>query len=148
MNGWEVAALVAGSLFTTGVVYVASVRLPRWAAMDVPSFLPDFERAINVADKVQPMLLAATIVSAAVFSSSLEGTTRVLAYAAIAGFVITMVASLTVLVPLQRRMIRLGDDPSVPQREMRSRWVKGHLGRTSLALLSFVLLLLAVVGVG
>ncbi len=145
MNGWGIVALAAGGLFTTAVVYFAVVRVPRWRGMEVRSFLPDFERTIDVADKVQPTLLVVTIAASAMLVRSAEGTPEALAGAAIAGFATTLFASLAIMVPLQRRMIRLGADPAVPIRDMRSRWLKGHLGRAALTLVSFVLLAAAVV---
>ena len=148
MTGWGLAALMAGGAFTAATVYFAVARVPRWRTMEVPVFLPDFERVINVADKVQPMFLVATIVAATVYAGTLDGTREVLARAATVGFTLTMIGSLGFLVPLQRRMIKLGANPGVPIPEMRSRWLKGHLGRASLALVSYVLLTLAVVGVG
>ena len=147
MTGWGFAALIAGGAFTAATVYFAAARVPRWRTMEVPAFLPDFERVINVADKVQPAFLVATIVAATVHAGTLDGTDQVLARAATVGFVLTMIGSLAFLVPLQRRMIRLGANPGVPIPEMRARWLKGHLGRTSLAVVSYVLLTLAVVGI-
>lgn len=146
MNGWEMAALVAGGAFTARVVYFAGVRAPRWLTMEPPAFLRDFARTIRTADKVQPALLVVTIASLGMVNRSVDGTPGALALAAAAGFAATMVASVAVLVPLQRRMIRDGLDPSVPILEMRSRWVRGHVGRTVLSVISFGLLALAVAG--
>ena len=145
MNGWNVVALVAGALFTTAVVFFASFRVPQWRAMERSAFLPDFERTINVADKVQPALLAVTIVSTAMLSSSTNGGGGVFGWSATTGFVLTLLGSLVYMVPLQRRMIRTGADPAVPIPEMRSRWIKGHLTRTAVSLASFSLLAIAVV---
>jgi hypothetical protein len=131
-------------MFTGATVYFALARVPRWRTMQVRTFLPDFARVIKVADKVQPFFLVVTIASAALFVSSTEGTADLLGGAAIAGFAVTMLASLGVLVPLQRRMIKLGPDPAQRIEAMRERWLKGHLGRASLATLSFVLLVAAV----
>jgi anthrone oxygenase-like protein len=146
MESWEWVAVLAGGMFTAVVVYVAAVQGPRWRGMEIPIFLPQFARAINVADKVQPMLLVVTLVSSVIASRSLDGTSNVLAWAAAAGFALTLVGSVSFLVPLQRRMIRLGPDPALPLDEMRARWLKGHLGRASLAVMSFALLLFAMVG--
>ena len=145
MNEWGIAAVTAGALFTGAVVYFALMRVPRWRVMEVGSFLPDFERTINVADKVQPMLLVITIASTALFLGSTEGSSRLLSLVAIAGFSLTMLGSLAVMVPLQRRIIRLGNDPTVPLGDMRTRWFRGHIGRASLAIASFVSLVAAVV---
>ena len=148
MTGWETGAIVAGGLFTSGVLYFALMRVPRWRAMEIRSFLPDFARTINVADKVQPTLLLATIISVSMLARSIDGTSQVLAVTAITGFTLTLVGSLAFLVPLQRRMIRLGPEPSSRLVPMRARWIKGHLGRASLAAASFALLVLAVLSAG
>ena len=147
MAAWGLVALLAGAAFTAGVVYFAVARVPRWRTMEVPVFLPDFERAINIADKVQPMFLVATIVTATVYAGTLEGIREVLTRAATAGFALTMIGSLSFLVPLQRRMIRLGPNPGAPISTMRARWLKGHLGRASLGVVSFILLTLGALGV-
>ena len=145
MNGWDVAALVVGALFTTAVVFFASFRVPQWRVMERSTFLPDFERTINVADKVQPTLLVVTIISTAMVSGAIDGSEKVLGWGATTGFVLTLLGSLAYLVPLQRRMIKTGADPAVPIPEMRSRWIKGHLTRTAVTLGSFALLAVAVV---
>ena len=148
MTGWGIAAIVAGGLFTGAVVFFASVRVPQWKVMDAKRFLPDFARTIDVADKVQPTLLVTTIAALAMFLGSTAGDDNALAMAATAGFVVTMVASLTFMVPLQRRMIRRGTDPAYPLAEMKTRWIKGHYGRTFLAVTSFLLLTVGVTGIG
>jgi hypothetical protein len=145
MNGWEVVALVVGALFTMAVVFFASFRVPQWRVMERSTFLPDFERTINVADKVQPALLIVTIISTAMLSSSIDGTGKIFGWGATTGFVLTLLGSVIYLVPLQRRMIRTGADPAVPIPEMRSRWIKGHLTRTGVTLASFALLAIAIV---
>jgi hypothetical protein len=144
MNGWEVVAVAVGALFTTAVVFFASFRVPQWRVMERTTFLPDFKRTINVADKVQPALLVVTIISTAMLSSSVDGSGEVFGWVATTGFVSILLGSLVYLVPLQRRMIRTGSDPAVPIPEMRSRWIKGHLTRTAVALASFALLAIAV----
>ena len=133
-------------MFTAAVVYFAVVRVPRWRAMEIPAFLPDFARVIKVADKVQPALLVATIGSAALTLGAVDGASALLTAIAIGGFALVLIGSLSFLVPLQRRMIRLGPDPAMRIDDMRARWLKGHLGRASLAATSFVLLVFAIVG--
>lgn len=148
MDGWEIAAVVAGGVFTARVLYFAGVRAPQWLAMERGAFLPDFARTIRTADKVQPALLVVTIASLWMRSRSADGAAAALALAASAGFALTMAASVALLVPLQRRMIREGADPAVPIPALRSRWVKGHIGRTVLSVVSFALLLSATLVAG
>jgi anthrone oxygenase-like protein len=109
------------------------------------SFLPDFARTINTADKVQPALLAVTLAATILLASSADGAERVLALAAVTGFAFVMIASLIFLVPLQRRMIKTGGDSAASLDAMKSKWSRGHIGRTVLAIVSFALLVLAVV---
>ena len=112
--------------------------------MERGTFLPDFERTINVADKVQPALLVLTILSTAMLSTSIDGSEEFFGWGATTGLILTLLGSLIYLVPLQRRMIKTGADPAVPIPEMRSRWIKGHLARTAVAVASFALLATAV----
>lgn len=145
MNASAVVAVIAGGLFTSAVVYFASARVPRWRRMGGESFLPDFARTINTADKVQPALLAVTLAATILLASSADGAERVLAWAAVTGFAFVMIASLIFLVPLQRRMIKTGGDSAASLDAMKSKWSRGHIGRTVLAIVSFALLVLAVV---
>ena len=144
MNVWGVVAVVAGGLFAGGVLSFAWARVPIWRRMQLPEFLPDFSQTIDKADKVQPALLVVAIASAIGFAVSVDGDARALALAGVAGFVVTLVASLVILVPLQRRIIRLGADSRAPIEAMRRQWFQGHLGRSALSLISFALLAAAV----
>ena len=144
MNAWGAVAVVGGGLFAGGVLSFTWARVPIWRSMKVPQFLPDFAQTIDRADKVQPALLTVAIGSAIAFAVSADQEARLLALVGTVGFAITMLASLAVLVPLQRRMIRTGNDPATPIDAMRQRWFQGHLGRTVLSLVSFAFLAAAV----
>ena len=137
MNAWGAVAVVAGGLFAGGVLSFTWARVPIWRSMEVPRFLPDFAKTIDKADKVQPALLVIATVSAVGFAVSAEETARVLAVVGASGFGVTLIASLAILVPLQRHIIRTGNDPATPIDAMRRRWFQGHLGRTVLSLVSF-----------
>jgi hypothetical protein len=93
---------------------------------------------------VQPALLVVAIVSAVTFAIRAEGSARTLAWAGAAGLILTLVASVAVLVPLQRRILNAGSARGGAVEEMRSRWFRGHLGRSVLSTVSFVMLVLAV----
>lgn len=138
MNIWAILMLVTGGLFTGAVANFAWSRVPIWRTMPGAHFVTDFDKSIAVADKVQPALLLVTIVGAVGFGLSTDATARVLALSAAAGFAVTMLASLVILVPLQRRIIALGPD-SQSLEAMRLQWFRGHLGRSVLSVLSFVL---------
>jgi hypothetical protein len=142
MNIWEVLMLLAGGLFAGAVTAFAWERLPAWRALPLQRFKPDFATTINVADRVQPALLGASIVTAVAFAITESGTARTLALIGVAGFVVTMVASFAVLVPLQRRIIASPGEGSDVE-AMRQRWFQGHLGRSVLAVVSFTLVAVA-----
>jgi hypothetical protein len=78
------------------------------------------------------------IIGTAGYATGVEATARAAALAATVGLAGILVASGAVLVPLQRRIIRL-DQPRNALEDMRKRWFWGHLGRSGLAVLSFAL---------
>jgi Domain of unknown function (DUF1772) len=106
--------------------------------MPVQGFIGDFEETLRRTDKVQPALLVAAIVSAAGFALTADGLARVLTSVGAAGFVVTLVASLAFLVPLQRRIIATPAAEAGAIDKMRARWFRGNLGRSMLAVASFV----------
>jgi hypothetical protein len=138
MNTWAVVMLVGGGLFAGAVANFAWSRVPIWRAMPRAQFVADFDKSIAVADKVQPALLGVTIVGAVGYALTSDSTARGLAISAAVGFAITLVASLAILVPLQRRIIALGGQSETIE-EMRAQWFRGHLGRSMLSVISFVL---------
>jgi hypothetical protein len=130
--------LIAGGLFAGGAATFAWSRVPIWRRMPVQEFIGDFEQTIRRTDKVQPALLVATIVSAAGFALTASDSARVLASVGAAGFFVTLAASIAVLVPLQRRIVATPPAEAKAIDEMRARWFRGHLGRSMLAVASFV----------
>ena len=137
MNIWAIVMLVAGGLFAGAVANFAWSRIPIWRAMGPAEFVTDFDKSIAVADKVQPAVLLVTIIGSVGFALTSDSTARVLALSATAGFALTMVASLAILVPLQRRIMARGPE-SQSLEEMRLRWFRGHLGRSVLSVISLV----------
>jgi hypothetical protein len=135
--------LIAGGLFAGGAATFAWSRVPIWRRMPVQEFIGDFEQTIRRTDKVQPALLVATIVSAGGFALTAEGLARVLALVGAAGFVVTLAASLAILVPLQRRIVATPPAEAKAINEMRTRWFGGNLGRSMLAVASFVAVVVA-----
>jgi hypothetical protein len=130
--------LIAGGLFAGGAATFAWSRVPIWRRMPVQEFIGDFEQTLHRTDKVQPALLVAAIVSAAGFALTADGSARVLASVGAVGFVVTLAASLVILVPLQRRIVATPLAEAKAIDEMRARWFRGHLGRSVLAAASFV----------
>jgi hypothetical protein len=142
MGVWTVPMLLAGALFTGGVTWFAWMRLPAWRAMSPADFEADFAGSIRRADRVQPALLAATLVSTIGFAAQATDAARTLAIAGIAGLALIMVGSGAFLVPLQRRMIKTAGG-GIGRTNAARRWSAGHLVRTALALASFTLLVVA-----
>ena len=138
MSAWVTLMLIAGGLFAGGAATFAWSRVPIWRRMPVQEFIGDFEQTLRRTDKVQPALLVVAIVSAAGFALTAEGSARVLASVGAAGFVVTLAASLAFLVPLQRRIVATSPEEAKAIDEMRARWFRGHLGRSMLAVASFV----------
>ena len=138
MSTWASLMLIAGGLFAGGAASFAWSRVPIWRRMPVREFVGDFEETLGRTDKVQPALLVAAIVSAAGFALAADGWARVLALVGAAGFVATLAASIAILVPLQRRIVATNATEAQAVYRMRVRWFRGHLGRSMLAVASFV----------
>jgi hypothetical protein len=138
MSTWASVMVIAGGLFAGGAATFAWSRVPIWRRMPVQEFVGDFEETLRRTDKVQPALLVAAIVSAVGFALTAGGSAQVLALVGAAGFVVTLAASLMFLVPLQRRIGATPPAEAKAINEMRARWFRGHLGRSMLAVASFV----------
>jgi hypothetical protein len=138
MSAWASLMLIAGGLFAGGAATFAWSRVPIWRRMPVQEFIGDFEETLRRTDKVQPALLVAAIVSTAAFALTADGSALVLALVGTAGFVAILAASLAFLVPLQRRIVATPPAEAKAIDEMRTRWFRGHLGRSMLAAASFV----------
>jgi hypothetical protein len=138
MSIWATLMLIAGGLFAGGTATFAWSRVPIWRRMPAQEFIGDFEETLRRTDKVQPALLVAAIVSTAGFALTAEGAARVLASVGAAGFVVTLAASLAILVPLQRHIVATPPAEAKAIDEMRARWFRGQLGRSMLSTASFV----------
>jgi hypothetical protein len=138
MSTWASLMLIAGGLFAGGAATFAWSRVPIWRRMPVEEFIGDFEQTLRRTDKVQPALLVAAIVSAAGFALTADSSARLLASVGTAGFVVTLAASLAILVPLQRRIVATAPTEVGAIDKMRARWFRGNLGRSILAVASFV----------
>jgi hypothetical protein len=142
---WAALMVVAGGLFAGGAATFAWSRVPIWRRMPLPQFVSDFDQTIRWTDKVQPALLVLAIASAIAFAITADGAARLLALLGAAGFVVVLLASLAFLVPLQRRIVSTPQGEPENLEAMRSRWFNGNLGRSVLAVVSFVLIVLAAV---
>jgi hypothetical protein len=137
--------LIAGGLFAGGAATFAWSRVPIWRRMALPEFVTDFDQTIRWTDKVQPALLVVAVVSATGFSITADGAARLLAALGAAGFTVVLLASLAVLVPLQRRIVSTPQSEAGKLEAMRLRWFSGNLGRSVLSVVSFVLVAAAAV---
>jgi hypothetical protein len=142
---WAALMLVAGGLFAGGAATFAWSRVPIWRRMPPSDFVRDFEQTIRWTDKVQPALLVVAAVSAIGFAVSANGSARLFAALGAGGFILVLLASLAVLVPLQRRIVAtpLGEGTEIEA--IRLRWFSGNLGRSLLSVASFVLMVVATI---
>jgi hypothetical protein len=139
---WAVIMLVAGGLFAGGSATFAWSRVPIWRRMSLGEFVTDFDETIRRTDIVQPALAVVAAVTGVAFAVTEEGSARLLASLGAAGFVVVLLASLAVMVPLQRRIVAArgqGNDLEA----MRRRWFSGNLGRSVLSVVSFALLVVS-----
>ncbi|HEV3407108.1 MAG TPA: DUF1772 domain-containing protein, partial [Gaiellaceae bacterium] len=119
-------------------------RVPIWRRMPLPQFVPDFEETIRRTDIVQPALAVVAAISGIAFALTEDGWARVLAALGAAGFIVVLLASLAVMVPLQRRIIATrGEREDVDA--MRLRWFSGNLGRSILGIASFAVTVVATI---
>ena len=137
--------LISGGLFAGGAATFAWSRVPIWRRMAVPEFVDDFDQTIRWTDKVQPALLVVAAVSAIAFAVTADGAARLLAALGAAGLIVVLLASLAVLVPLQRRIVATPPTETESIDAMRLRWFTGNLGRSVLSIASFALMVVATV---
>ena len=136
--------LVSAGAFAGGAVSFSWSRVPIWRAMELGSFRDDFAATIRRTDKVQPALLVVAILSTIAFAVAADSSATGFAWMAAAGFIVTLVASVAILMPLQRQIIRGGIAQRSDVEAMRARWFQGHLGRSVVSMASFVSTVLAV----
>jgi hypothetical protein len=87
-----------------------------------------------------------SLISTIGFALSEEDAARVVAALSAAGFLIVLVGSGALLVPIQRRLVASGPDAASPELErLRARWLRGHVLRTVVGLAAFVLAVVAAV---
>jgi hypothetical protein len=143
---WSVGMLISAGLFAAGVVLIAWERAPAWRAADDASFRVEFAYTLQRMDRLQPALLLVCLISSVGFAVSASGTARMLAGLAAFCFVAVLVGSGAGLVPIQRRLVDPGSGLTAADVErLRTRWLDGHLIRTVVALVTFVLLVVAAV---
>ena len=144
MDAWAALMLVSAGAFAGGAANFSWSRVPIWRSMDLGAFGNDFAATISRTDKVQPALLVLAIVSALGFAITADRSASAFAAIGAGGFIVTLIASVAVLVPLQRRIIAEANTGRSDVEAMRARWFQGHLGRSVLSMASFVSTVLAV----
>jgi hypothetical protein len=110
---WSIRMVSAGGLFAGGAATFAWSRVPIWRTMPTAAFVDDFARTISRTDKVQFALLIVAIVASVGVAATHAGLSRVLALVGAVGFLVVLIASLAVLVPLQRRIISSPDSEAL-----------------------------------
>jgi hypothetical protein len=141
---WAAPMLIAGGLFAGGVGFIAWERGPAWRASDLPAFRSTFARTLRRADRLQPALVMIWLVSTLGYAASTAGASRTLALLAAATLLTILVGSIVWLVPIQNRVAASGSEGFQGELEWaRSRWLRGHLIRTVLALAAWVVVVVA-----
>ena len=140
---WAAIMLIAGGLFAGGAASFVWSRVPIWRRMSLPQFVPDFEETIRRTDIVQPALAVVAAISGIAFAVTEDGWARLLAVLGAAGFIVVLLASLAVMVPLQRRIIATPIADAENVEAMRLRWFSGNLGRSVLGVAAFGLTVVA-----
>src|SRR5512132_4106360 len=139
MTVWEFLMLVSGGLFAGGVSALVWDRVPAWRSMPLAKFRTDFAGVVQRADRVQPELLVVAIVASFGFGLTDSGAARILALIGASGFLATLIGSVAVLVPLQRRMVSSSSLEAGALERMRHLWFRGHVGRILVGMASFLL---------
>jgi hypothetical protein len=140
---WAAIMVIAGGLFAGGGATFAWSRVPIWSRMPVPEFITDFDQTIRRTDIVQPALAVIAAAAGFAFAITADGSARLFAALGAGGFILVLLASLAVLVPLQRRIIATPSAQAQEIEAMRLRWFSGNLGRSLLSVASFALLVVA-----
>lgn len=143
---WAISMLITGALFAGGVVSIAWERLPAWRATDLSDFRVAFAHTLRRVDRLQPALLTVCLVSTIGFALSIDGGAQLAALLAAVGFLVVLVGSGTLLVPIQRRLVSSQAElPSPDAERLRTLWLRGHVIRTVVALVALVLAVVAAI---
>jgi Domain of unknown function (DUF1772) len=143
---WAVLALLSAGLFATGVVPIAYERAPAWRAADHATFRAEFAHTLRRMDRLQPALLLICLISSIAFAVSASGAARTLAGLAASCLAAVLIGSGAGLVPIQRRLVDPRADLTAADVDrLRTRWLRGHLIRTAVALAASALLAVAAV---
>ena len=143
---WSILMLIGGALFMAGVIPIAWERADAWRELDSETFRNELAYTLRRVDKLQPALLLVTLAASIAFAVAAGGTPRALAGIAAVCFAAILIGSGLALVPIQRRLT----DPTTSFSdseiaELRTCWLRRHLGRTLLAVAAYTLLVIAAI---
>jgi hypothetical protein len=142
---WSIVIADQRCAVRAGVLPIAWDRAPAWRAADTAGFRADFAHTLRRMDQLQPALSVLCLVSSVGFALSASGTRRALAAVSAACFVAVSSGSGLVSFPFSAAL-------SIPTRTYQPQTSSdsgragcGHLLRTIVALVAFVLLVVAAV---
>jgi hypothetical protein len=140
---WATAMVVSGGLFAGGVMSIAWERGPAWRRTHLPEFRVGFAHTLRRVDRLQPALLAICLLSTIGFAATAAGAARTLALFAATGLLLILVGSVAWLVPIQRTLRSGTELPAAAVEGLRARWLRGHLIRTVVGVVLFILAFVA-----
>jgi Domain of unknown function (DUF1772) len=140
---WGISMMISGGLFAGGVVTIAWERVPAWRRSPLADFQIGFAHTLRRVDRLQPALLSICLASTIGFAVTAAGLARSIAAMVAAGFLLILVGSVTWLIPIQRTLKAGTQASAVKVEALRTRWVRGHLIRTVVAVALFVMSVVA-----
>jgi Domain of unknown function (DUF1772) len=143
LSAWLMVA--AGGLFSGGIFFVAVERLNLWQRMPVDQYV-DFRRSVYRADLLMPIMGMISELAAFVFALNSAGRPAMLAWFGTALIAAITVSWIVIAEPINSgfRRVPEGQQPERAE-QLRIRWRRFHLARTSAALLSLACLTAATV---
>lgn len=145
LRAWTIVMLVAGGLFTGGLVWYAWERVWIWRRLALPEFAVDFRRSVRKADPAMPILLVVAAVAAGAFAWLTQGVARTLALGGVGLLGVILVSSLLVAEPINSQFRRRPEGMVPPQAErLRRIWRRFHIARTVLGSAAMACLIVAV----
>jgi hypothetical protein len=104
----------SGGLFAGGVMSIAWERAPAWRSTRISEFRVGFAHTLRRVDRLQPALLAISLVSALGFAFTTADAARTLAVLAAAGFLLILMGSVACWCRSRRRSSRPRTSPTMP----------------------------------
>jgi hypothetical protein len=144
LRPFAIIMLVAGGLFTGGLVWYAWERVWIWRRLSLEQFAVDFRRSVLRADPAMPILLVVCGAAGGMFASLTEGGARTLALLGVGLLAVILVSSIMLAEPINSQFRRRAEGAIPPDAErLRSVWRRFHLVRTGLGLAALACLVAA-----